>query len=74
MSKCAIELSFRAVGVKKKKHNDRHLKNLKIKDDCQSICLFQMTVISRKLGCITNFDMFLLMMGFISLVDEIYAN
>ena len=27
-----------------------------------------------KLGCITNFDMLSLVMGFISLVNEIYAN
>ena len=39
--------------------------------------VFQVSTISRvlltalKLGCITNFDMLFLVMGFISLVDEI---
>ena len=35
---------------------------------CHSVCVWPTAL---KLSCITNFDMLLLMIGFISLVDEI---
>ena len=63
-------------------HN-RHLKTPKIRDKCMAVsqawvdglpyhtyfaCVWPTAL---KLGCVTNFDMLFLVMGFISLIDEI---
>ena len=60
------------------------LKNLKIRDKCMAVRqsfsrvsnvyhFVRVWPTALKLGCITNFDMLFLMMGFISLVDEIQS-